>query len=227
MIVNLFQNKEVAHDTNKVYKTMKSNYSVNVNFSGVFENVGSTQELRTIATDITEQLCSQLFAHVGTMTELKELAQSIVNNVNASFKVRKSEIAPSTEGTQKAVAVEIASTPTAKAITEPAPAKVATQTTKSTAKASKSTKSESKKEEVQQVLIASLTKEDIKKMGIKFYQYSERCVSMVGETKPIKDDIKHLAGGHWNGARQCWFLKDKNGKALAKAMGLKVYKKAE
>ena len=251
-LINLFNNKQlkVPHDTNLVHKIMKTNeknYKYAVSFSGVFENADN-EELKIAASEISEQFIAQLFEHVTEHKSLAEIANSIVNILKAQYAVRKSEITQATEGaktvvmnTKKADNVEEAEAEEVDesnnvAKSEPkrgayhrhtTKAAQTTKTAKSIEKTAEKAEKKAEKEEVRQVAIASLTKADIKKMGIKFVQYSEKCVALTGETKPIKDEIKRLAGGHWNGFRQCRFIKNDNGHALAKAMGCKVYRKAE
>ena len=164
-----------------------------------------------------------VFATINSAEELKYVAQSIVNQTNEAYKFRLAELTASNTS-EKATEVSIEAAPKEKA----EPKKAATNKTKAT-KTEKPDKTEKKsdKGEVKQVLISNLTKEDIKKMGIEFVQYSEKCVALSGETKAIKEDIKKIAGGHWNHARQCWFLKNDDGHKLAKLMGQKVLKKAE
>lgn len=211
MIINLFQNKtrsSARHEFSATTMANNSNYKqVKINLTGVF-------------------------ASIKTVDELKYVAQSLVNQVSDAFKVRKSQLTPSTEGEKSAEVVSIEATAPAKTETTKAQTK-GTKTTKAPTKPAAKTESKkaetkkSDKEEVKQVLISNLTKEDIKRMGIRFELYSEKCISLTGETKSIKEQIKKLAGGHWNHTRQCWFLKKDNGAKLAKMMGQKVYKKAE
>lgn len=165
-----------------------------------------------------------VFATINSAEELKYVAQSIVNQTNEAYKFRLAELTASTTS-EKATEVSIEAAPKETAV-EP---KKATTTKVKTTKVEKSSKAEKKsgKSEVKQVLISNLTKDDIKKMGVKFVQYSEKCVALSGETKAIKEQIKEIAGGHWNHARQCWFLKSDDGHKLAKLMGQKVLKKAE
>ena len=84
------------------------------------------------------------------------------------------------------------------------------------------TVSKAKVDDVKQVKISSLTKADIKKMGIKFEQYSEKCMFLTGETKAIKDEIKSIGGAHWNSARKGWFVKNDKAEVLAKALKIKL-----
>lgn len=191
------------------FTTMATKYNVNVNFSGVFNQLNNKEDLRGVANEIIAQL-------------------------EAAYKARLAKLMGKNEPTAISVAI---STPTTaktepeqpkaekKATTTKTVAKKAT-TDKATAKAEPKKADKKAKAEIKQVLISDLSKADIKAMGVKFVQYSEKCVALSGNTKAIKDDIKRLAGGHWNHARQCWFLKNDAGHKLAKAMGVKVSKVA-
>ena len=75
---------------------------------------------------------------------------------------------------------------------------------------------------VAQISISSLTKSQIKKMGLRFEKYSEKCQLLVGETKPIKDEIKSLGKGHWYAKREGWFLTNKNAEKLAALLKIKT-----
>lgn len=207
MIINLFQNKT-------------KNSSARHEFSAT--TMANNSNYKQVKINLTK-----VFASIKTVDELKYVAQSLVNQVNDAFEVRKSQLTPSTEGEKSAEVVSIEATAPAKTETTKAQTKNTKTTKASTKPAAKTETKKSDKEEVKQVLISNLTKEDIKKMGVKFVQYSEKCVSLTGETRPIKDDIKKIAGGHWNSSRKCWFIKNDNGHQLAKLMGCKVYKKAE
>lgn len=230
MIINIFQNLKVAHDTKQVYNFMKTtkNYSVNVKFNGVFENT-TNSEIKQVSNEIVEQLSMQLFDHVANIENLRDIANSLCQTINEQYKLRKSEIKPA-ETAQMTVIKPVTKPAVEEAQAEEIKTKEASQpkhTTKRTAKATKKTEAKAKEEaEVKQVSIASLTKDDIKKMEIKFTQYSEKCVALSGETKPIKEEIKRLAGGHWNSFKKCWFLKNDQGHALAKAMHCRVAKEA-
>lgn len=154
------------------------------------------------------------FAQINNADDLKGVAQAIINQLQTAYKARLAELLGSTDKQPKAISVAVSAT------------NMGTTKKATTTKATEKKEAKKVKEEVKQVLIASLSKADIKAMGVKFVQYSEKCVALSGNTKAIKEDIKKLAGGHWNHARQCWFLKNDEGHKLAKTMGLKVAKVA-
>lgn len=170
-----------------------------------------------------------VFAQFKTADELKEVAQSVVNQVSSAYKARLAEIQGKSVTEQP---VEIAiSTDEGKQTTSKAGKKTPTKPktsskTKTPAKevAEEKTekKTEKKKEVVEQVLIASLTKAQIKAMNIKFEKYSDKCMFLTGNTKSIKDEIKTVGGAHWNHARQGWFIKNESAQKLAKALKIKI-----
>lgn len=167
-----------------------------------------------------------VFAQFETVNELKEVAQSVVNQINAAYKARVAEL----QGNAKANApVKIAVSTSSKG--EKPVSKVTKNTPKAKEPISKTTKPQTKtnnkaekqqKEEVEQISISSLTKAQIKAMDIKFAQYSDKCMFLSGNTRCIKDEIMATGGAHWNGRRQGWFVKNDTAKALAKALKIKI-----
>ena len=175
------------------------------------------------------------FSGISDIEQLRYVKQVIMLATQEAFEARRKEIEPKTER-KPSVSVEMK--PVAKTeeveeaeveevVDEPKATKKSTAK-KTTAKKVAAKKTEkSAKEEVRQIKIAELTAADIKKMGVKFYKYSEKCIFLIGETKPIKEAIKSECGGHWNATRKGWFLKAEAGRKLAKEMGCKVYKMAK
>lgn len=168
------------------------------------------------------------FNGITDIEQLRYVKQVIMLATQEAFEARRKEIEPKTETKPsvtvnmkpKAAPVEEAEAEEVEEEPKAEPKKTAVK--KTVAKATKPAK-----EEVKQLKIAELTPADVKKMGVKFYRYSEKCIFLVGETKPIKEAIKAEAGGHWNHARKGWFLKDEAGRKLAKEMGCKIYKMAK
>jgi hypothetical protein len=160
------------------------------------------------------------FKQLKTVEELRQMAGGMVAEINAAAKIRFEELKPTTEGTTSisinAKPQQVEEAEAEEIVEKPKHGR------KSTKKAATTTKSEHK--ETKQLKIASLTKADIKKMDIHFYQYSEKCVLLRGETKAIKDDIMETTGSHSFRENYGWFLKNDKGHALAKAMGCRVVK---
>lgn len=156
-----------------------------------------------------------VFAQFETANELKEVAQSVVNKINAAYKARLAELQGKTK---KDEPVQVVITPSAeKEKTVKAPRK----SKKTEPKTEKATEKKAK-EEVEQISISSLTKAQIKAMDLKFVQYSEKCMFLTGNTRCIKDEIMATGGAHWNGHRQGWFVKNDTAKELAKALKIKI-----
>lgn len=171
------------------------------------------------------------FNGINDIDQLRYVKQVIMLATQEAFEARRKEIEPKTE-TKPSVTVNMKpkakAAPVEEAEAEEVEDEPKTEPKKTTAKAKAQPKAtKPAKEEVKQLKIAELTPADIKKMGVKFYRYSEKCIFLVGETKPIKEAIKSEAGGHWNHARKGWFLKDEAGRKLAKEMGCKIYKMAK
>ena len=219
MIINLFT-KQLDPTRNRANIVMKTNSNNNsaMNQNRYFN---------------AEQM-KNFFAQLTTVEKLREVAGGMVAEINAAAKARFMELKPVTTG-----ATTISMNAPQTEHVEEAQAEEVTEDTQTTPKAApkttakrgyrKSAKTEDvpkteKKAERKQVKIASLTKEDIKKMDIHFYQYSEKCVLLRGETKCIKDDIMEQTGSHSFRENYGWFLKSEKGHALAKAMGCRVVK---
>lgn len=180
-----------------------------------------------------------IFAKINDKSELRETAQSIVTQIQTAYNARLAELmpkenapvvvdaAPSAKGkksaptkTKKAAKDEFKGVPEADE-QKATPTKKSKDTKKS--EPAKATKPEKEKPtKVEQIKIASLTKAQVKAMNIKFEQYSEKCMFLTGETKPIKDEIKAIGGAHWNQSRKGWFIKNDSAKALAKALKIKL-----
>lgn len=174
-----------------------------------------------------------IFAKINDKSELRETAQSIVTQIQTAYNARLAELmpketpvvldaAPSTKGKKSAPTKTKKSTKNEFEGVPEANEQKATPTKKDKS-AKDAAKTESNKpEKVEQVKIASLTKKQITAMNIKFEQYSEKCMFLTGETKPIKDEIKAIGGAHWNQSRKGWFIKNDSAKALAKALKIKL-----
>lgn len=222
MIINLFTKQEVAHDTDKVHKAMTKNKKLNitVNFESVLDGIKSVEDKKYVVEYIATQLFTAAMAQFEDKDTLKDVAQNFVNSLNAIYKERLGVL----DGEAKAETPVVRITSSVETTDEKKTEKKA-KNKKETTETAKSEKTEKKaKEEVKQVLISQLTAAQIKKLGIKFQQYSEKSVFLSGDTRCIKEQIKKVGNGHWNHSRQGWFLKNDEGHTLAKAMGQRVYK---
>lgn len=173
---------------------------------------------------------ASVFAQYENANELKEIAQSVVNQVNEAYKARLAELKPKTAAKQPTVEITTASTSTnGKRVAKKDAAKAKQAATKDTK--TKQTKAEPKakkerKPEVPQVKITSLTKAQIKKLGIHFEKYNEKCMLVVGETQSIKDAIKDGGWARWysrkDDDRQGWMVNNDYAKTIAKELKIKL-----
>lgn len=169
-----------------------------------------------------------VFAQFSTANELKEVAQSVVNQVNAAYKARLYQIQGKTE-VKKPVQIPVSvsgggekKTTKQKAPKAQEPVEKSTNTTPTSDKKADKKADKKSKEEIKQVSIGSLTKAQIKAMNIKFEKYSDKCMFLTGDTRCIKDEIMATNGAHWNRSRQGWFVKNDTAKQLAKALKIKI-----
>lgn len=178
---------------------------VNINVASVFAQIATADELKAVANDIVAQVKNQYTARLseilGTNVEQPVSVSVNANEVLATDKAAKGKGRAKSGKKTAAKSTDTKSTDAKKA--EETPAKKA-------------------REVVEQVSIGSLTKAQIKKMGIQFEQYSEKCMFLTGDTRCIKDEIMANGGAHWNSSRKGWFIKNDNAKDLAKALKIKV-----
>lgn len=178
---------------------------VNINVASVFAQIAAADELKAVANDIVAQVKNQYTARLseilGTNVEQPVSVSVNANEVPATDKAAKGKGRAKSGKKTAAKSTDTKSADTKKA--EETPAKKA-------------------REVVEQVSIGSLTKAQIKKMGIQFEQYSEKCMFLTGDTRCIKDEIMANGGAHWNSSRKGWFIKNDNAKDLAKALKIKV-----
>lgn len=166
-----------------------------------------------------------VFAKLENENELKEVAQSIVNQINVAYKKRLAELLSGNASETVDVTIDGADAPKADKSEKAAPVKKSRKGLKTaeTAKAvDKETDRKPSKEVVKQVSISSLTKAQIKAMDLKFEKYSDKCMFLTGNTRCIKDEIMATGGAHWNGKRQGWFVKNDTAKEIAKALKIKI-----
>ena len=166
-----------------------------------------------------------VFAKFESENELKEVAQSIINQINVAYKKRLSELLSSDESETVDVIINGTAEPKADKLEKAAPVKKSRKGVKAveTNKAvSKEADKKSSKEVVKQVSISSLTKAQIKAMDLKFEKYSDKCMFLTGNTRCIKDEIMTIGGAHWNQKRQGWFIKNDAAKEIAKALKIKI-----
>jgi Skp family chaperone for outer membrane proteins len=170
---------------------------------------------------------ASVFAQYENANELKEIAQSVVNQVNEAYKARLAELKQKTAAKQPTVEITTASASTnGKRVAKKEAAKAKQTATKDTKTKAEPKAKKERKPEVSQVAIASLTKAQIKKLGIHFEKYNEKCMLVVGETQSIKDAIKDGGWARWysrkDDDRQGWMVNNDYAKTIAKELKIKL-----
>ncbi len=157
-----------------------------------------------------KSIISCLFTSVNDADELKAVANFICSQVKEAYETRFSEI-------------------NTKAETSASTAKPKTETKKATAKPKASepakTAAKPKTETKKDTIIEAIDLKDIKKLGLTFEVYNERCWVLRGETKPLrkilKEQFKGVFNSHLSGG-EGWVIKNDNAEECAKALGLKM-----
>lgn len=130
---------------------------------------------------------SSVFATIKDEKVLKEVANSISEQLKSAYGKRAQELAKSVKPAKSAVTVEMKTTEKKAAKAKSAPKK--TESKKETKAEKKTTeKTESKKAEKEPQIALTNTKE-LKKLGLKFLPYSEKCLLLAGNTKPISKEL--------------------------------------
>lgn len=145
---------------------------------------------------------TSVFSEYTSTEELKSAANAICAQVNDAYKARFAEIANKTKTASKP-----ATAPAAPAKPE-AKAKTAGDT---------------------DTLVAITDLAAIKKLGLSFVKYNDRCWVLRGDTKPLrkilKEQFKGVFNSHLSGG-EGWVIKTANVDECAKALGIKLPKVA-
>lgn len=144
------------------------------------------------------------FSEYTSTEELKSAANAICAQVNDAYKARFAEIANKTKTASKP------------ATAPAAPAKPEAETKAKTA-------------DDTGTLVAITDLAAIKKLGLSFVKYNDRCWVLRGETKPLrkilKEQFKGVFNSHLSGG-EGWVIKTANVDECAKALGIKLPKVA-
>lgn len=145
---------------------------------------------------------TSVFSEYTSTEELKSAANAICAQVNDAYKARFAEIANKTKTASKP------------ATAPAAPAKPETK-----AKTAGDT----------DTLVDITDLAAIKKLGLSFVKYNDRCWVLRGETKPLrkilKEQFKGVFNSHLSGG-EGWVIKTVNVDECAKALGIKLPKVA-
>lgn len=153
---------------------------------------------------------TSVFSGYTSTEELKSAANAICAQVNDAYKARFAEIANKTKTASK-----------------PATAPAAPAKPEAKAKREKTAKTKTVGETDTLVAITDLAA--IKKLGLSFVKYNDRCWVLRGDTKPLrkilKEQFKGVFNSHLSGG-EGWVIKTANVDECAKALGIKLPKVA-
>lgn len=168
---------------------------------------------------IFTSIISSTLSGTKNAEELKTCANEICALVNDAYQARYKEIVA-----EKAKPATSTTKATAKPISAKGKPIEDKKATKATAKATKPTPAP-KAEKADEDIISITDTKAIKKLGLKFEKYNDKCFVLRGNTKPLRKDLKeqfkgvfnsHLTGG------EGWVFASKYVEPLAKALGVKV-----
>lgn len=165
---------------------------------------------------------TSVFSGYTSTEELKSAANAICAQVNDAYKARFTEITNKTKTASKpATAPATPAKPEAKAKKE--------KTAKTKPAEAPKTKTKTKTVGETDTLVAITDLAAIKKLGLTFEKYNDRCWVLRGDTKPLrkilKEQFKGVFNSHLSGG-EGWVIKTANVEECAKALGLKVPKAA-
>lgn len=186
---------------------------------------------------------SAVFAQFNTIEEITELANHICAQVKSAYDVRKGELEENEITVEAVVEIEteeVAEEPkkgtklkksaskTERAKEMAAMLKKEKTESKNGEKAKKEkadSKNETKTEASDETLISITDTAEIKKLGLKFEKYNDKCYVLRGNTKPLrkilKEEYKGVYNSRLNGG-EGWVISAKHAENCAKALGLKV-----
>ncbi|TGY79048.1 hypothetical protein [Lepagella muris] len=160
-----------------------------------------------------------VFAQYESTDELKSAANGLIKQVQAAYETRYTEIAAGASNVKAKTAT-------------PAPTKTETKSKKDKAPKAKpveAPKAETKIAGETDTLIAITDTAAIKKLGLTFEKYNDRCWVLRGNTKPLRKVLKEQFKGVFNSylsGGEGWVIKTANVDECAKALGLKLPKAA-
>lgn len=184
---------------------MANELNVKCNFTAVFAQFHTVEDLKAIANNICAQVKT---AYEARVAEINNTKKGVVVDVEVSATPAQ---APQSKGSKISAAKEAAAKMKKQAAT-PAPKAAAPAT-----------------ESADDTLIAITDTAAIKKLGLTFEKYNDRCWVLRGDTKPLrkilKEQFKGVFNSHLSGG-EGWVIKTANVEECAKALGLKLSKAA-
>lgn len=187
-----------------------------------------------MATNLVKCNFASVFAKYRTVEELKAVANDICGQVKTAFDVRVKEIKSDNMDVEVEVVSAQDETPqTEKKTKSPKTKNDKTAGAKEMAekfkKQEKQQKSEAQKETKESkdndTLIAITDTKAIKKLGLTFEKYNDKCWVLRGETKPLRKILKEQFKGVYNSrlnGGEGWVFRTASVQECANALGLNV-----
>ena len=189
--------------------------NIKCNFTSVFAQFNTIEEIREVANNICAQVKSAYEAREKELQPNDEIMVEAIVEIVDETEVEESKKKAKKSGSKveraKEMAAKLKNEKDARAETKP----------------KKETKTETNKEakDNSETLIAVTDMEEIKKLGLKFKKYNDKCYVLRGETKPLrkvlKEEFKGVFNGHLVGG-EGWIISAKHAENCAKALGLKI-----
>lgn len=168
-----------------------------------------------------------VFAKYDNIEELKAIANSICGQVKEAYDARLAEIKSGNTGVIVEVVDTAAATPQPKKKESKVAAakEVAAKMKKQETASSKTKTADTTTESTDDTLIAITDTAAIKKLGLTFEKYNDRCWVLRGETKPLRKILKEQFKGVFNSrltGGEGWVFKTAVAQSVGDALGLKV-----
>lgn len=173
-----------------------------------------------------------VFAQLHTAEDLKAVANNICAQVKSAYEARVAEINSAKQGV--VVEVEVAATPAPAPAPQPkakggktvAAKEVAAKMKKQAAAPAPAPKAAAPAaESADDTLIAITDLAAIQKLGLTFEKYNDRCWVLRGNTKPLRKILKEQFRGVFNSrltGGEGWVFKTASAQSVGDALGLKV-----
>lgn len=181
-----------------------NNIQVVTNFTSVFANLSTQEELKEVANIIRAELISAVNNRQDEIAKDAKVI-SVVAEV-------KSDAAPQSKTENKKSAMAKAKEVAAKL-----------KSKRAEPKAEAKPKAEHKHDD--DTLIAITDTAAIKKLGLTFEKYNDKCWVLRGDTKPLRKALKEEFKGVYNSrltGGEGWVFRTAHAQECAKALGLKV-----
>lgn len=168
-----------------------------------------------------------VFAKYDTIEDLKTIANSICGQVKEAYDARLAEIKSGNTGVIVEVVDTAAATPQSKKKESKVTAakEAAAKMKKQEAASSKAKTAGAATESADDTLIAITDTAAIKKLGLTFEKYNDRCWVLRGDTKPLRKILKEQFKGVFNSRLtdgEGWVFKTAVAQSVGDALGLKV-----